>query len=218
MAGDDPSREGTPTAPQMDALLNALLDRVGMREPQTVTGATGAASAAPVRRIGSNRRQQTLRMRRSAQRASAALRGYQRSRAAVGLAIVALIFVGAWLLNGYFTAQMIMRWGGSLGWGWGVHVVLTVTELSVIFITPYLRAIGAPFWMYILIWLIVLPFGIIDTGSSAAGFLRWAEAFGVSWGTITITIATLLAEGIAFVPEPALFWLALAFTHLLHER
>ena len=99
MAGDDPSREGTPTPPQMDALLNALLDRVSIHEPQTVTGATGAASAAPVRRIGSDRRQQTLRMRRSAQRTSAALRGYQRSRAAVGLAIVALIFGAMCLLT-----------------------------------------------------------------------------------------------------------------------
>jgi hypothetical protein len=200
--------------PPLDDLLRDLLEH---RRAATVTPAAEAAAAAPTRRIGGGRRRQSLRMGRSARRASAALKGYQRSRAAIGLAIVALIFAAAWLLNGYFTANTVVRAGGTMGWGWMTHLVLTVTELSPVFVMPYLRAINAPLWLYILIWAIVLPFGVFDTGSSALGFLVWADGLGLAWTTTTISVSTLLAEAIAFIPEPALFWLALAFIHLVNE-
>lgn len=153
--------------------------------------------------------------RRSAHRHPRVIQVYQRGRAAVGLSIIALLFVLAWLLNGYFTARMVAAVQGSWGVGLTVHVIITAVELTTVFAAPALRAVRTPWWVYVVIWAIVLPFGIADTLTSTLGFLEWALALGLPIGLSLSIGVTLLAEVIAFLPEPMLVWLGAALLRVL---
>ena len=68
-----------------------------------------------------------------------------------------------------------------------------------------------------LLWAVVLPFGLADTFTSALGLLGWGLTLGLPVGLPLSVGATLLAEAIAFVPEPMLIWLALAFRQVVAE-
>lgn len=146
-----------------------------------------------------------------------AIRVYRRWRAAVGVLVVGLLFAGAWLLNGYFTAQAVAALRGDWWLGWAVHLIITAVELTTTLIGPVLRSIRAPAWVHLLLWAVVLPFGLVDTFTSAAGLLGWGLTLGLPVGLPLSAGATLLAEAIAFVPEPMLVWLALAFRQVVDE-
>ncbi|NTV61911.1 MAG: hypothetical protein HGA65_00025 [Oscillochloris sp.] len=153
--------------------------------------------------------------RRSASRPPRAIRVYQQGRASVGLTIIALLFITAWLLNGYFTARAVVMLGGDWAFGATVHLVLTAVELTSVFVAPALRAVRAPGWVHLVIWAIVLPFGAIDTLTSALGFIGWGLALGLPVGLFLSVGATVLAEVIAFLPEPMLVWLTAALLRVL---
>lgn len=131
--------------------------------------------------------------------------------------LVALIFAGAWALNGYFTARTVATLRGDWLFGWAVHLIITAVELTTALVGPSLRTIRAPFWVHALLWAVVLPFGLVDTFTSALGLLSWGLALGVPMGLSLSIGVTILAEAIAFVPEPMLVWLVLAFRQVLQE-
>jgi hypothetical protein len=146
-----------------------------------------------------------------------ALRTYQRGRSLSGIAIIGLIFGAAWLLNGYFTAQIIVDLGGSWRLGAATHLVTTVIELTTVFVTPALRRVRAPGWVHLVIWAIVLPFGTLDTLTSALGFIAWGLAWGVPIGLSLHVSTTGLALIIAFLPEPMLVWLTAALLRVIRR-
>jgi hypothetical protein len=146
-----------------------------------------------------------------------AIRVYRRWRGAVGVLVVALLFAGAWLLNGYFTAQAVATLRGDWWLGWAVHLIITAVELTTTLIGPVLHTIRAPAWVHVLLWAVVLPFGLVDTSTSALGLLSWGLMLGLPVGLGLNIGATLIAEAIAFVPEPMLVWLVLAFRQVVNE-
>jgi hypothetical protein len=154
---------------------------------------------------------------RARPRAPRAIRVYQRWRAAVGVLVVGLLFAGGWLLNGYFTAQVVAAAWGDWWLGWAVHLIITAIELTTTLTGPVLRRIRAPAWVHALLWAVVLPFGLVDTGSSALGLMQWALMLGLPVGLPLSAGVTLAAELIAFVPEPMLVWLVLAFRQVVSE-
>lgn len=154
-------------------------------------------------------------VRRATARPPRAIRIYQRGRASVGLTIIALLFVIGWLLNGYFTTRMVAALQGSWTLGIAVHLGITAVELTTVFAAPALRAVRAPAWVHVIIWAIVLPFGTIDTLTSALGFMEWGLALGLPVGLSLHVGSTLLAEIIAFLPEPMLVWLTAALLRAL---
>lgn len=146
-----------------------------------------------------------------------AIRTYRRWRATVGVLVVAMLFAGAWLLNGYFTAQAVAALRGDWWLGWAVHLIITAVEITTTMIGPVLRTIRAPAWVHVLLWAVVLPFGLVDTGTSALGLLGWGLTLGLPAGLPLNVGVTLIAEAIAFVPEPMLVWLVLAFRQVVNE-
>jgi hypothetical protein len=150
-------------------------------------------------------------------RSPRAIRAYRRWRGSTGVLLVGLIFAGAWLLNGYFTARAVAALRGDWSLGWAIHLIITAVELTTALVGPSLRAIRAPLWVHCLLWAVVLPFGLVDTGTSALGLLGWGLALGLPLGLSLSIGVTVLAEIIAFVPEPMLVWLVLAFRQVLHE-
>ena len=148
---------------------------------------------------------------------------YKRGRAAGGLTMFILLWSALWLLNGYFTARTVVAGGMhfSLGLGWGAgwltHIVLALIELSIIFITPYLR--DAPLFIVILLWIVALPFGIFDVGSSTIGLSQFFTAsLHIPPSLILTSICTVLAEGIAIAPEPVIIWLIIALVRVTRDR
>lgn len=154
---------------------------------------------------------------RSRARSPRAIRTYRRWRGATGVLLVALIFAGAWMLNGYFTARTVAALRGDWLLGWAVHLIITAVELSTALVGPSLRTIRAPLWVHTLLWAVVLPFGLVDTFTSALGLLGIGLALGLPIGLSLSIGVTVLAEVIAFVPEPMLVWLILAFRQVLRE-
>jgi hypothetical protein len=148
--------------------------------------------------------------RRSAPRPPHAVHIYRRGRAGVGLAIIALLFTIGWLLNGFFTARIVAALQGSWAMGVTAHLVITAVELTTVFAAPALRAVRAPWWVYLVIWAIVLPIGVFDTLTSALGFVEWGLALGLTLGLSLHIWTTVGALVIAFLPEPMLVWLSAA--------
>lgn len=175
-------------------------------------GRPANASAVGVEVSAGRERRQSRR-----ERAPRAIRAYRRWRGAVGVLVVALLFVGAWLLNGYFTAQAVAALRGDWWLGWAVHLIITAVELTTTLVGPVLRTIRAPAWVHLLLWAVVLPFGLADTCTSAIGLASWGLGLGVPAGLALSVGATLLAEAIAFVPEPMMVWLLLAFRQVVAE-
>jgi hypothetical protein len=153
--------------------------------------------------------------RRPAPRPPRAVHAYRRGRAGVGLAIIALLFALGWLLNGFFTARMVAALQGSWALGVTVHLIITAVELTTVFAAPALRAVRAPWWVYLVIWAIVLPIGIFDTLTSALGFVEWGLALGFSLRLSLYVGTTVGALVIAFLPEPMLVWLTAALLRVL---
>jgi hypothetical protein len=156
---------------------------------------------------------------RAARRATArppdAIHVYRRGRAAVGLSLIALLFALGWLLNGYFTARMVAAVQGSWAMGVAVHLVITAVELTTVVAAPALRGVRAPWWVHLVIWAIVLPFGVIDTLTSALGLVAWGLAGGFPLGLSLYGGTTVRALLIAFLPEPMLVWLSAALLRVL---
>jgi len=136
--------------------------------------------------------------------AAAAIPQYQRSRAAIVLTMFALVFGCLWIINGLFTAAMIEQLGGVWTWGLALHLVMSAVEIAPAIIAPFVK--GIPRWIVITFWLISLPFGVFDVYSSAVGMSSWMH-----WTTLAGFPAaaqnTILAEALAFLPEPMLYWL-----------
>lgn len=162
-------------------------------------------------------RSRTMR-RRVPRRAASAPAGpgdYQRSRAVVGLAIFILVFGFLWLVNGSFTADFVVtQLHGSVMWGWSLHFIMSAIEVSPIFISPFLRGIPKP--IRVTIWLMSLPFGVLDVLSSAIGiqpFFLWTGAGDLAQHVQN----TGLAEIVAFAPEPMIIWLLIALRNALRS-
>lgn len=143
-------------------------------------------------------------VRRAAAPAAPQIPQYQRSRAAIVLAMFALVFGFLWIVNGSFTAAMVEQLGGDPAWGWALHLIMSAVEVAPAMIAPFLK--GVPRWAVITFWLLSLPFGMFDVYSSAAGMASWMEWTRLS-GLPAAAQNTLLGEALAFLPEPMLFWL-----------
>jgi len=142
---------------------------------------------------------------------------YRQMRAAVGLAILLLVFGFVWIINGSFTAGMVLGLGGTLTWGWALHFTNSALEVLPVFLAPFLRSLTVPRGIVVVIWVLSLPFGVFDVLSSAIGVRSWFLWTGAQ-GVIQHTQNTLLAEGIAFLPEPMIIWLFLALYTVLRSR
>jgi hypothetical protein len=140
------------------------------------------------------------------------LRFYQKGRAVAALVAFLLLFSALWWLNGHFTALTVVALflGARYAQGWVVHIVLTLIELSLPTIRPYLR--GAPFIVYAILLLVLVVVGALDVGSSAVVVMALATRFGVTLGPIA---ATLIALPIAVVPEIVIISLAVAIWRAL---
>jgi len=145
------------------------------------------------------------------------LGNYRRMRAAIGLAILLLVFCFIWMINGSFTAAMVMGLGGTLSWGWAAHFINSALEVLPMFLAPYLRDLVVPRGIVVFVWLLSLPFGAFDVFSSAVQVAPWFAWTGAS-GILQHTQNTLLAELIAFLPEPMIIWLFLALFTVVRSR
>lgn len=168
-------------------------------------------------------RSTTLRSRPSParrRRASAAATGgmsYAQARAVVVLSVFILFFGTLWLINGEFTARFVGAFGASVTWGWALHLANSVIEVGPAFLDrrymgdiPPRLALAA----LALIWLLTLPFGVLDVLSSALGIaplLVWTGARG----GIAVVQNVGLAEVLAFAPEPMLVLLLTALRNVL---
>lgn len=151
--------------------------------------------------------------RQPSRRAPAAGGNYRRTRAAVILGIFILIFGVLWVINGDFTATFVMvLFRTTIEWGWAAHLLMSAIEIGPIFLTPYFKAL--PRKVLVLLWLLSLPFGVLDVLSSAIGvgpFFVWTGAREA----LAHVQNTSLAEVVAFLPEPMLFWLIVALRNVL---
>jgi len=138
---------------------------------------------------------------------------YRRARAAAGFAVFILIFGLLWLVNGSFTAVGVVRiFDVTIEWGWALHFAVTALELTPIFVAPYLR--GGPRPLVALLLAISLPFGVFDVWSSAQGVqpaFVWTGATGI----LAHAQNTIVAELIAFAPEPMTVWLVVGLHNVL---
>jgi len=140
---------------------------------------------------------------------------YQRSRAAVGLGIFLLVFAGLWLVNGDFTADLIMRvFITTATIGWSYHLLTSAIEVAPAFLSPYLVDFPRP--VRVILWLCSLPFGVVDVLSSALGIqplMLWTGATGLAQSAQN----TLLGILIAFLPELMIRWLIVALRRVLRS-
>lgn len=135
---------------------------------------------------------------------------YRRGRAAAALVALLVLFLAAWSLNGHTTAVgvgLLVPRASYLG-GWCAHVVLTLVELSVPVIRPYLR--GAPVLVLGMLYAVVVVVGVVDVGS----FAVWALALVGGSGLLWASVATLAGEAIAIMPEPVIVALVVALWRL----
>lgn len=140
---------------------------------------------------------------------------YQRTRAAVGLAIFILLFGVLWIVNGNFTADLIIRaFSTTVLWGWSYHLVTSAIEVLPVFVSPFLRDLPRPVRM--LLWALSLPFGVLDVLSSALGVEPWMFWTGAA-GVVQHIQNAALGEIIAFLPEPMLIWLLFALLKTLRS-
>lgn len=149
----------------------------------------------------------TQRARRSIVRRRApapSVTAYQRSRAATVLFVFVLVFGGAWVLNGTFTAEQVEHLGGSTSSGWAIHLTMSVIEVAPVILAPFFRDV--PRWLVVVLWLLSLPFGIFDVYSSAVAIASLLGGMGIA-GLLQSALSTILGEVLAFLPEPMLLWL-----------
>ena len=151
--------------------------------------------------------------RRLAEKASGPVAPYRRGRAIVALMIFILLFAVLWMVNGEFTAEFVMATTGKdATWGWSAHLVITAIEVAPAFLAPYLR--GMPRRLVVVLWLLSLPFGILDTLSSAVGvapYVTWTGATGLQAHGQNV----FLAEIIGFLPEQMIMWLFVALRNVV---
>jgi hypothetical protein len=140
---------------------------------------------------------------------------YRRIRAAIALGIFIACFGLLWLINGEFTAQYIhARFSVPLSYGWAWHIVISSLELASVFVAPYLA--GLPRWLYVVLLICSLPFGVFDVLSSAIGM----EPYMLWTGMIAPTSHvqnTVLAELVAFLPERMIWYLLIALLKVLRS-
>lgn len=151
--------------------------------------------------------------RRSSRAAPATAGSYQRTRAAVILGIFILIFGVLWVINGDFTATFVVAlFRTTIEWGWAAHLLMSAIEIGPVFLKPFFDKL--PRWVLVVIWLLSLPFGVVDVLSSTIGvapFFAWTGASGA----VAHVQNTGLAELVAFLPEPMLVWLIVALRNVL---
>jgi hypothetical protein len=140
---------------------------------------------------------------------------YRRVRAAIALGIFLALFGLLWLINGEFTAQYIhARFVVPLSYGWAWHIVISCLELASVFVAPYLA--GLPRWLYIVLLVCSLPFGVFDVLSSAIGmepYMIWTSAIPPT----SHVQNTVLAELVAFLPERMIWYLLIALVNVLRS-
>lgn len=146
-------------------------------------------------------------------RATPAPGSYQRTRAAVVLSIFILVFSFFWIVNGDFTAGMVMAlFRTTVEWGWAAHLMMSAIELGPVFLRPFFDKL--PRWVLLVMWLLSLPFGVFDVFSSAVGLGPWFVWTGAA-GVAAHVQNTALAELVAFLPEPMILWLLVALRNVL---
>lgn len=150
---------------------------------------------------------------RSRVRATPAAGSYQRSRAAVVLGIFILVFGFFWIVNGDFTATMVMAlFRTTVEWGWAAHLLMSAIEVGPVFLRPFFQKV--PRSVLVVMWLLSLPFGVFDVFSSAVGIGPWFIWTGAA-GVGADLQNTALAELVAFLPEPMILWLLVALRNVL---
>lgn len=140
---------------------------------------------------------------------------YIRTRASVVLCVFLLIFGLGWLINGSFTTETLMAvFHLSPEWAWACHFGMSAVEVAPVVLAPFLRGMPRP--LLVVIYVLSLPLGVLDVFSSAVGvdpFMSWTGAAGL----VRHVQNTGLAEVVAFLPEPMLFWLLRALAVALRR-
>jgi hypothetical protein len=147
------------------------------------------------------------------------------NRVGLALSILAALcfFLALWGLNGFFTARTVVGLGISLniaalswGAGWLVHIVVSLIEHH---LWRLRRAVaGAPGFVLLGVYGLIIAVGVIDVLTSAIAFLYLFETVGLSAMDSTLRlISTVLAEVIAILPEPTIVWLSVALWRVVKE-
>lgn len=137
---------------------------------------------------------------------------YQRTRAAVGIGIFILVFAALWVLNGQFTADLVIRtFSTTVLWGWSYHCITSAIEVAPVFLAPFLAGLPRP--VKVILWVLSLPFGVVDVLSSSLGIQPWMLWTGAA-GVMQHIQNTALGEAIAFAPEPMILWLIVALVRI----
>lgn len=135
---------------------------------------------------------------------------YARTRAALGIAVFLVFFGFVWLVDGNWSADFaVAAFGASYEAGWAIHLIVTVVQVLPVFVAPYLPPKAR--FVFILVWVFSLPFGVFNVLSSAVGIMPYLARF--MSGDWLHLIATVLGEVTAFLPERA--FVALLF--VLHS-
>lgn len=134
---------------------------------------------------------------------AAQIAGYRRGLTTASVAAAAVIWLAALALNGYFTVLVL---GRMLGWSMAVCLAVQVIA-SLIEIGLWRSELR-------ILYPLILLIGILDVLTSAMGLLLWFGGTGLSW----VSVATIIAMGIALAPEPLLTIIAIWFLLLYHKR
>ena len=148
------------------------------------------------------------------------------NRAGLALAIFAALcfFCGLWGVNGYFTARTVRGVGLlfgviSLSWsaGWLVHVVVSLIEHHLWKLRKAVKS--APLVVHIAVYCLIVLVGVLDVFTSTLAFLTLFATFGFSVIDPTVrTVAVVLAEIIAIIPEPVIVWLSIALWRVMRSE
>jgi hypothetical protein len=145
--------------------------------------------------------------------AGVAVGDYQRTRAAIGLGVFAVVFGCLWLVNGLFSVERATAvFAVSYSWGWALHLSISAIELLPLFLAPFMKFI--PRQARIVIWLFSLPFGAFDVYANAYEMGPWMQWTGAI-GLVANIQNTGLGEALAFLPEPMIFWCLLLLVKTL---
>jgi len=146
------------------------------------------------------------------------LKNYYRVAVILALSLLLAFWVGLWILNGISTVGFVWALGGSIGAGVGLHLVISVLEQHLLRAKAY---IGADLWpvlrwpIYVLVFLV--GFFAIGASTGAGLFAGWHWQWW-GYGFTPTSFCTMIATGIAVLPEPFGVITAIALYRVIKQR
>lgn len=144
----------------------------------------------------------------------------------IAVACVALVlFIAAWLLDGYFTARTVVGVGRWLGWlwvtwgaGWCLHLVVSVIQQHGWKVAGYVAKIPALADVHphirLSMWALAVLIGAANTLTTAVGLMG---VFRVDTFTGQI-VCVILAEATAMLSEPMIVGLTIFLYYQIRRR